>query len=71
MAELVNLNGLAEKLNLPKTWLKQEAKAGRLPCLRIGRRILFNVFAVEQTLADRASDIPCRVPTCRGVRRDN
>jgi hypothetical protein len=56
MAALVSLNRLAAELRLPRNWLKQEAQAGRLPSLRVGRRLLFNVAAVEQVLADRAAN---------------
>jgi len=52
--DLYNLHGLADKLNLPAAWLKAEAKAGRLPCLRIGRRRLFSYSAVAAALAQRA-----------------
>jgi hypothetical protein len=53
-SSLVTLPGLSRKLNLPTTWLKAEAAAGRLPALRIGRRILFNLAAVEAVLLERA-----------------
>ena len=56
MPALVSLNRLAAELRLPRNWLKQEAQAGRLPCLRVGRRLLFNRVAVEQVLADRAAN---------------
>ncbi len=53
--EPITLNHLAAELKLPKEWLHQEAIAGRLPCLRIGRKLLFNLSAVNQALADRAA----------------
>ena len=56
MPVLVGLSRLAAELRLPRNWLKQEAQAGRLPCLRVGRRLLFNRVAVEQVLADRAAN---------------
>ena len=49
---------LSRRLNLPAAWLKEEAKQGRLPHLRIGRQIRFNQEAVQRVLADRASAIP-------------
>jgi hypothetical protein len=52
--EPFTLNRLANELKLPKDWLREEATAGRLPCLRIGKRLLFNIGAVKQALADRA-----------------
>ena len=60
---LCNLRGLAAELQLPREWLATEADAGRIPCLRIGHRRLFNVEAVRRTLAARAavqySEAPC------------
>jgi hypothetical protein len=44
---------LASELGLPLAWLKTEAKAGRIPSLRVGRRQLFNVESVRRALADR------------------
>jgi excisionase family DNA binding protein len=47
---------LAARLRLPVRWIKSEAKAGRLPHLRVGRRLLFNLEAVSETLARRAAE---------------
>lgn len=52
---LVNLRGLSLALRLPTRWLKREADNGGIPCLRIGRRRLFNLSAVKVTLAKRAA----------------
>jgi excisionase family DNA binding protein len=46
---------LAARLRLPIRWIKAEAKAGRLPHLRVGRRWLFNEAAVRACLHVRAS----------------
>jgi hypothetical protein len=56
MQSLSNLAGLSAQLRLPREWLRQEALAGRIPCLRIGRKMLFNCEAVERTLAERAAE---------------
>ena len=48
------LNQLARRLKLPAAWIKQEVQAGRLPCLRIGKRFLFSPDAVNRTLLKRA-----------------
>ena len=53
--ELTNLIGLSRRLRLPTAWLKAEAMDGRIPCLRVGRRLLFNTRAVEQVLVERAA----------------
>lgn len=44
---------LASELGLPLTWLKAEAKAGRVPSLQVGRRQLFDADAVRRVLAER------------------
>lgn len=52
--KLTNVHGLSIALRLPYQWLKDEAKAGRIPCLKIGRRMLFNPSAVELALSEQA-----------------
>ena len=61
---LANLGRLALELRLPRSWLKAEAEAGRIPCLRIGRQFRFDAAAVKRTLAMRAGTslaVPCGV----------
>ena len=53
--EIISLHGLARELKLPIQWLKVEADNGRIPCLRAGRRRLFNFDAVVKVLAQRAA----------------
>lgn len=43
-----------QRFGLSMAWLKAEAEAGRIPCLRAGRRLLFDPDAVEQELIERA-----------------
>ena len=50
------LRRAAGLLGVPITWLKEEAEAGRVPSLMIGRRRLFNLEAVEHVLVERARD---------------
>ena len=52
---LVTLGRLAQELRLPRQWLRREADAGRLPCLRVGRRYLFHADYVRRALAQRAA----------------
>lgn len=70
---LLTLHDLAEILHLPAVWLKDEALAGRIPALRVGRRLRFNAGAVEQALAERAACDPKAVTvpirTARHTRR--
>ena len=50
----VPLRQSASRLGLPIAWLKSEAEAGRVPHLRVSRRLLFNLEAVEAVLLKRA-----------------
>ena len=52
----INLTGLAVQTGLPREWLRREALGGRIPCLRVGRKLLFNAAAVEAALAERAAN---------------
>ena len=54
--QLVTLPQLAKNLKLPATWLRSETVADRIPHLRAGKRLLFNVEAVRQTLLKRAAE---------------
>ena len=53
-SELCNLLETARRLHIPAKWLKDEALARRVPCLRIGRLLLFNPMAVRSALAKQA-----------------
>lgn len=53
-ANLVPLSLLALRLGLPVRWLREEATAGRLPSLRVGDDLLFDLEAVTHTLRERA-----------------
>jgi hypothetical protein len=53
--DLLTLPRLAARLRLPRAWLRDEAVAGRLPCLRVGRKLLFDLSTVERVLAERAA----------------
>jgi len=51
----VSLHQLARSCGLPMAWLEAEAKARRLPCLRVGRRLMFNPDLVKQSLIERST----------------
>jgi hypothetical protein len=65
MRAAANAQGMSDKLltfeqlirttNLPAAWVKREADAGRLPCIRIGRRRMFDLDAVRRALAERSA----------------
>ena len=46
---------MARQLGLRPAWLRAEAEAGRIPCLKAGRLLLFNPKAVARILAARAA----------------
>lgn len=52
--ELLSLGRMARRLGVTQAWLKDEADAGRVPCVRAGRRFLFAADAVVKALAIRA-----------------
>ncbi len=52
-AEFIPIRDAAEKLGVPMSFLRAEAIAGRVPVLRAGRRLLFNVAAVREALVAR------------------
>ena len=54
---LCTLRDLAQRFRrygLSMAWLRHEAKAGRIPSFRAGRRLLFDPDAVEAALIERA-----------------
>lgn len=52
--KLVTLRALSEHTGLPAEYLKREADSGRLPCIRAGRRRMFDLDAVLRELVARA-----------------
>jgi hypothetical protein len=48
------LQQAALRLGVPAAWLRAEAKADRIPALRAGRRLLFNIPLVQRSLLARA-----------------
>lgn len=55
MSELFSLGRMARRLGVTQQWLRDEAEAGRIPCLKAGDRYLFNPHAVEKSLAAKAT----------------
>ncbi|MCE9547390.1 MAG: helix-turn-helix domain-containing protein [Planctomycetia bacterium] len=49
----LNVTEAAEEVRVSASWLRREAKAGRFPCVRLGRRLLFRPEAIQQYLAER------------------
>ena len=55
MNELLSLARMARRLGVTQQWLRREAEADRIPCLKAGNRFLFNAAAVEDSLASQAA----------------
>lgn len=51
----IPLHELSRRLGLPIAWLRAEANAGRIPCLKTARRLMFKVEEVESALAKRSA----------------
>jgi hypothetical protein len=51
----LTLNQLAIRTSWPAEWLREQAAAGKIPCLRVGNKLLFNLLAVEKAVADMAA----------------
>ena len=51
---ILNLARMARRVGVTARWLRAEADAGRIPCLRADHRFLFSPEAVERELALRA-----------------
>ena len=48
-----SLQDTSTALGVPAAWLRREAQAGRVPSLRAGRRLLFDLADVAAALAAR------------------
>lgn len=60
------LHATCRALGLPADWLREEALAGRIPCLRAGTRLLFDLERVRSIVNDLA-----RNGERRGVEHDD
>ncbi len=55
-SKLLPVGPMARLLRLPVRWLRQEAEAGRVPCLRADKALLFDPDTVERVLLERARE---------------
>jgi len=46
---------MARRLGVTQEWLRHQANADKIPCLKAGKRYLFNPIAVQEALAAKAS----------------
>ena len=66
----VGLATTARQLGVPRSWLRREVKAGRIPCLDIGNRRLFDVEAVKASLDQRETTPVVEGAVVTGERAD-
>lgn len=52
----ISVHRAAFHLGVPVAWLRREAIAGRVPCLRAGRRLFFELDVVRHALLARGAD---------------
>jgi len=55
MNDLLSLSRMARRLGVTQQWLRDQADAGKVPCLTAGTRYLFNPVAVQEKLAIEAA----------------
>ena len=53
---LLPANQMARWIRVPLRWLREEAVAGRIPCVDAGGQLLFDPETVERVLLDRARE---------------
>jgi excisionase family DNA binding protein len=55
---LLTAGELAERLNLPESWVRSEERAGRIASVRLGKYVRFRLSDVERDLAERRNERP-------------
>jgi len=50
---LLNAEDVAQLLNVPVSWVRQETRAGRIPCLELGRYRRYDREAVLEWLVEQ------------------
>lgn len=64
--KLVELAEAAKTAGVPRTWLRAETDAGRIPALRVGPKVLYRLTAVRAALLAAASGMsPRHTPRSR------
>lgn len=56
--KLLKASELAERLNLPESWIRNEERLGHIPGLRLGKYVRFRLDQVEKALAEREQLAP-------------
>ena len=56
--QYISLDALACRLGLPRRFLREQARRGVIPCLRIGGRMRFEESTVREALHRKAEQGP-------------
>ena len=52
---LLDAPELAQRFGVPESWVREQARQGNLPCVRLGHYMRFRLEEVERYLAERAN----------------
>lgn len=52
---LLNAKTMAERLQVPESWLREHARGGRVPCVYVGRYMRFDPTAVLRAVSNEKS----------------
>lgn len=64
----VSLHTLSQQLGLSAAWIKAQARVGKIPSLRMGRRLMFNLQDVQDALIEQTK--ANTVMAVKGVERE-
>jgi len=68
MTRLLTVDEVAERLGVRKQWVWAQARAGRIPCVRLGRYRRFREEAVDAWI--RGLEIDAETAGAKAHRRD-
>ena len=49
---LLDAKEIAERLGVPESWVREPARSGAMPCVRLGRYVRFDLDDVERWLEE-------------------
>jgi len=55
--KLLDAKAMAERLDVPESWLREHARHGRIPCRYVGRYMRFDPTAVLRALDEQATGV--------------
>ena len=49
---LLDAKAIAERLGVPESWVRESARSGAIPCVRLGRYVRFDLDDVERWIEE-------------------